>query len=115
VEDGDNLPQFARASQNIAAAAALLQRLPELATPEERKTQWEIRDLLECAAEQQADGLLSQWHRLDTSQWASTEHDDRDASVHQAPHGMGAANLPLIQECVGPIRDARVVLDARRS
>jgi hypothetical protein len=27
---------------------------------------------------------------------------------------VGASNLPPIQECVGPIRDARVVLDAHR-
>jgi hypothetical protein len=29
----------------------MLQRLPELATPEKRKTQWEIRELLDHAAE----------------------------------------------------------------
>jgi predicted acylesterase/phospholipase RssA len=38
VEDDDGLLQFARASQNIAAPAALLRRLPEPATAEERKT-----------------------------------------------------------------------------
>jgi hypothetical protein len=39
--------------------AALLRRLPEPATPEERKTQREIRKLLNCAVEQQAESSLS--------------------------------------------------------
>jgi hypothetical protein len=59
VEDGDGLLQFARASQNIAAAAALLRRLPEPVTPEERKTQWEIRELLDHTAEQLVESSLS--------------------------------------------------------
>jgi hypothetical protein len=37
-----------------------------------------------------------------------------DALVHQAPHDTSAANLPPVRERVGPIRDARVILDARR-
>jgi hypothetical protein len=39
------------ASQNIAAAMALLWRLPEPTTPEERKIQREIRELLGRAVE----------------------------------------------------------------
>jgi hypothetical protein len=38
---------------------ALLRRLPEPATPEERKTQRAIRELLDRAAEQQAESSLS--------------------------------------------------------
>jgi hypothetical protein len=59
MEDSDGLSQFARASQNIATATALLQRLPEPATPEEHKTQREIHELLDQVAEQQAEGSLS--------------------------------------------------------
>jgi hypothetical protein len=59
VEDGGGLPQFTRASQNITAVVALLRRLPEPATPEERKTQWEIHELLNRVAEQQAERSLS--------------------------------------------------------
>jgi hypothetical protein len=59
VEDSDSLPQFTRASQNIAAVVALLRRLPEPATPDEHKTQREIREVLVHAAEQQAEISLS--------------------------------------------------------
>lgn len=38
VEDDDGLPLFAQASQNIAAAAALLSGLPTPVIPQERKT-----------------------------------------------------------------------------
>jgi hypothetical protein len=37
VEDDDGLPQFTQASQNIAAAVALLRELLEPVTPEERR------------------------------------------------------------------------------
>jgi hypothetical protein len=57
---------------------------------------------------------LSRRRGPDTNQRASTERAIRDASVHQAPRGIGATNLPPIHEHDGPIRDARVVLDARR-
>jgi hypothetical protein len=70
--------------------------------------------LLDRAAKQQAESSLSRRRGLDASQRASTGRDARDAFVHQAPRDTGAANLPPIHECVGPIRDAQVVLDARR-
>ena len=55
MEDDDGLPRFAWASQNITIAAAILHGLSVPATPEERKTQWDIRELLGCAVEQQAE------------------------------------------------------------
>ena len=48
--DDGILPHFARASQNIAAATALLHGLPEAATAEDRRAHREIRMLLERAA-----------------------------------------------------------------
>jgi hypothetical protein len=48
MEDSDSLPQF-----------ALLQRLPEPATPKEHKTQWEIHKLLDRTVEQQVESSLS--------------------------------------------------------
>jgi hypothetical protein len=60
IEDDDGLPRFAWASQNIAAMAALLQRLQEPTTPEGRQAQGEIRVLLECMAVQQAESSVSQ-------------------------------------------------------
>jgi uncharacterized Zn finger protein len=56
--------------------AALLRRLPEPETFEERKTQREIRELLGRVAEQQVENLLSQWRGPDTNQHA---FDGRDA------------------------------------
>ena len=38
MNEGNDLPQFARASQNIAAAAMLLCGVPELVDPQE----WEV-------------------------------------------------------------------------
>ena len=48
--DDGALPHFARASQNIAAATALLHGLPEAAIAEDRRAHREIRTLLERAA-----------------------------------------------------------------
>ena len=57
--DDGILPHFARASQNIAAATALLHGLPKAATAEDRRAHREIRMLLEHAAAQQAKSSLS--------------------------------------------------------
>jgi hypothetical protein len=62
VEDNDGLPHFARASQIIAAAVALLCGLTKPTAPEEHRAQREIRTLLEHVVVQQAEGSLS-WHR----------------------------------------------------
>jgi len=59
IEDDEALPHFARASQNIVAAAALLRGLPKPTTPEDRRVHREIRTLLERAAAQQAESLFS--------------------------------------------------------
>ena len=53
--DDGTLPHFARASQNIAAATALLHGLLEAATLEDRRARREIHTLLERAAVQQAE------------------------------------------------------------
>ena len=81
IEDDEALPQFARVSQNIAAAAAFLRGLPGAATPNERWAHHEIRTLLERAAAQQAESSLSRRHKLDTSQRTPLERPDKDASI----------------------------------
>ena len=58
--DKGTLPHFARVSQNIAAATALLHGLLEAATSEDRLARREFRMLLERAAAQQAESSLSQ-------------------------------------------------------
>ena len=45
-------PIFNRASQNVAAAAMLVQTMPETSTTEGRRVCGELRDLLETAAVQ---------------------------------------------------------------
>jgi hypothetical protein len=46
---------FARASQNVIAAAMLLRNMPEPSNPDTRRARDEIRELLETAAMQQAE------------------------------------------------------------
>jgi hypothetical protein len=102
VEDDDGLSQFAQTSQNITATMALLRRLPEPANPEERKTQREIRELLDRVAEQQAESSLSRRRGPDTNQHASAERAIRDASVHQAPRGVGPPTCPRYMSMSAP-------------
>ena len=59
IEDNEVLPHFAWASQNIAAAVALLQGLPRPMMPEDCWAHREIHTLLERAAAQQTESSLS--------------------------------------------------------
>ena len=52
IKDDKALPHYTRASQNIAAVAALLQGLSGPATPVDRRSHHDIRTLLERAAVQ---------------------------------------------------------------
>jgi hypothetical protein len=52
-------PLFARASQNVATAMALLEGILEPATCEGRRTHNKLRTLLERAVQQQAESLFS--------------------------------------------------------
>ena len=51
-EDRQGSPAFARASQNVAAAAALLEALPAAATPEEQRAREKMRRHLYLAVDQ---------------------------------------------------------------
>jgi hypothetical protein len=53
---------FARASQNVVAAAMLLRNMPEPSNPDARRARDEIRELLETAAMQQAESSASRRH-----------------------------------------------------
>ena len=59
VNEGNDVPQFARASQNITAAAILLRGVPEPVDPQERAVYRNLRVLVEAAAVQQADSSTS--------------------------------------------------------
>ena len=56
---GTDPPQFARASQNIAAAAMLLRDLSEPNDPHEQVTHRNLRALVETTAVQQAESSIS--------------------------------------------------------
>ena len=59
MNEGNDPPQFARASQNITAAAMLLCGLPEPVDPYERAVYQNLRALVEATAVQQAESSAS--------------------------------------------------------
>ena len=59
MNDGNDLPQFARAGQNIAAAAMLLRGVPEPVDPQERAVYRNLWVLVAAATVQQAESSVS--------------------------------------------------------
>ena len=57
--EGNDPPQFARASQNIAAASMLLRGVPEPVDPQERAVHRNLRVLVESTVVQQAKSFAS--------------------------------------------------------
>ena len=82
IADDETLPHLARASQNIAAAMALLHGLLEATTPEDRRAHHEIRTLLEHVAAQQAESSLSRRREPNASQRTPSVRPTKDASIH---------------------------------
>jgi len=84
IADDEALPRFAQASQNIAAATALLHGLLEAATPEDRRAHREIHTLLELMVAQQAESSLSQRRKLDAIQQTLSGHHRTVGGVLQS-------------------------------
>ena len=59
LDGGNDLPQFARAIQNITATAMLLRGLPEPADPQKQTIHWNLRALVETATVPQAESSAS--------------------------------------------------------
>ena len=59
VNEGNDVPQFAWAGQNIATAAMLLRGVPEPVDPQERAVYWNLRVLVEATAVQQEESSAS--------------------------------------------------------
>jgi hypothetical protein len=59
LEDNEGPLHFARASHNIIATVALLEGLPEQATPEGHRAHLKLHMLIERAAQQQAESSMS--------------------------------------------------------
>lgn len=110
-EDGGQMPFFPWASQNITAAAALLQRLPEPATPEERRAQRDVQELLNLAARQQAESSILRWRDPTPSHQASSHPHARASTARVS---VRSSNVPPERKRLGPICDAQAILSARR-
>ena len=59
MNEGNDLPQLTRASQNITAAPVLLHGIPEPVDPQESMVYQNLRVLVEAAAVQQAESSAS--------------------------------------------------------
>ena len=59
MDRGNDLPQFARANQNIAAAVMLLRGLSEPSDPYEQAIHQNLRALVETATIQQVESTVS--------------------------------------------------------
>ena len=59
VNEGNDVPQFTRVSQNIAAAVMRLRGVPEPVDPQERAVYRNLRVLVEAAAVQQTESSTS--------------------------------------------------------
>jgi hypothetical protein len=60
-------PTFARASQNVAVAVALLDTLPEPSTDRVDRLYCQLKGILGVAAEQQAENSLQRWAEVSVS------------------------------------------------
>jgi hypothetical protein len=69
-------------SQNLAAAAILLQAMPEPSTTEGRRIQGELMNLLEDAAVRRAESTVSRRQGYPPEHRAATSRFMREASVH---------------------------------
>lgn len=72
--------RFPRASQNVAAAATLLDKLPKAGTPSEKKTHQESRDLLCHVVQQQAKSSMSRRCEPETNRYATSTPTTNNAT-----------------------------------
>ena len=94
VADNARVPDLPRASQNVAAAAAVFQNVPEPDTPEGRHAHQQVRQFLERAARQHADS-------------ASQTRDTPAQRASRTP------TRGSVQSRLGNNSDVRPTLDAR--
>jgi hypothetical protein len=113
--NADAPPLFRRASQNLAAAAMLLRGCPEPATSEKRRVREQLKALLEAAAAQQAESSTSR-QRLERGRAGEpSAHDVNPPPPQQQGQGDGVgAAASAIKSSLGPHRDARHTIEARR-
>jgi hypothetical protein len=113
--DDDAPPLFRRASQNLAAVALLLRGCPEAATSEERRVHQQLKVLLEAAAVQQAESSASRQHSECWWAGASSTHGLNPPPSQRRERGEGGgAATSSVRSRLGPNRDARNTIEARR-
>jgi hypothetical protein len=111
----DQPPLFARASQNVIAAAILLRTTSEPSTGEGRQVHNELRGLLECATVQQVESSVSRRCEPKAELPTVPSRQEREALVHPEPRGALERNkAPSVRGHLGDNADAHVILDARR-
>jgi len=114
IGDHDELPNFAQASQNIAAAAVVLAALPEPAAPEELRDRDKLHIFLKCAMPQQAESSISRRHALSQAQPTRNQPGTRNVTVNQAQTN---EPIPLRVPVKGRLcldHNVRHTIDARR-
>jgi hypothetical protein len=91
-------PASSGVGQNLAAAAILLQAMPEPSTTEGRRIQGELKNLLEDAAVRRAESSASQRQGYPLEHHAATSRFMREASVHT---GRTRDATPAALGCLG--------------
>jgi hypothetical protein len=106
-------PAFSGAGQNLAAAGMLLRTMPEPSTTEGRRTQGELKDLLEDAAVQRAESSASRRRGCPSEHRATSSRRMREASVHTERTRDGTPAAPDRLGSEQHRRDRRARLEER--
>ena len=95
------------ASQELVAAAYLLQAMPEPSTTSGRNLRREAQVLIEQAVVQQAESSAPRMRSAAPAKAGGTAQQDREASVHTPPGGKGnaaaadGAKAPSVHDRIG--------------
>jgi hypothetical protein len=82
---GASSQRFPRASQNVEASTMLVDKLPEVETPSDRRTHQDIRGLLKLTIWQQTEFSASQHHESGVDRCTASTPVRSDASMGQPP------------------------------
>jgi hypothetical protein len=120
VQDAEDVPFFARASQNIAAAAMILRSILKSNDPEARRIHRDLKGLMEHTAVQQAVSSTSQRHEASSASHSRCDTWGCKSPAPQMPCPRGAPPVmpwppPVtpVRGCLGHDRDACLTIDAR--
>jgi hypothetical protein len=112
--DADAPPLFRRASQNLATTAMLLRGCPEAATSKERPVRQQLKALLEAAAQQAESSASRQCSERGRAGAPSVHVPNPPPSQHREHREGGGAAASAVKSQLGPNRDVRNTIEARR-